>query len=82
MALFDRLRKKRYPVEQDVPQSNTAPTIPIAPPSEDEFFLLRGEVTRLYERGIDPLHAIKAMLYDRERNLITARMHNGLPEYG
>lgn len=69
MALFNRFRKRQDSVGQQAPQGNTGTAIPDASPTEDES--LRGEVTRLYERGVDPLLAIRAMLYDKDRNLIT-----------
>lgn len=69
MSLFDRFRKK----SQSSPQQEPSPS-PVTATS-DELHAenldtsLRGEVSTLYDRSVNPLHAIRAMLHDTDGNL-------------
>jgi hypothetical protein len=65
MSLFDRFRKKAAPISQ---QQRSAIPVATAPKFGGP---LREEVGTLYDRGVNPIHAIKAMLYETDGNLTT-----------
>ncbi len=66
MSLLDRFRKKVMPN----PRQQDA----FVSPKKADFdadLSLREEVTSLYDRRVNPLHAVKAMLYETDGNLTT-----------
>ncbi len=69
MSLFDRLRKKPQLSPQKEPPGGPVTAIPDKPGDTDDS--LRAEIGRLYDCGVDPVHAIRATLHGAGGTLTT-----------
>ena len=65
MSVFDRFRKKSESTPQQEPSASSVTAAP------DIDISLRGEVGTLYDRGVNPIHAVRAMLYETDGTLAT-----------
>ena len=71
MSLFSRFRKASQP------EAGTTPTKAMAAPDVDGRSAeanpidLRTEVGRQYDRGVDPIHTVRAMLHELDGSLTT-----------
>ena len=75
-SLLKRFRVKRHQTSQQEPRGGAAIVPPKDPIFEDDLF--RREVVRLYELGVDPAEAVRALLHPKDGATIEVKRMVGI----